>query len=296
MLKRLFDEIVGLAAVGMLTLLRGTSVEGFAQFCGRVMRFVGPWLPEQRTGRANLAAAYPEKSPQEIARILRDVWFNLGLTGAEYVHFDRLWDYDPSRANAGRIEIAPETLARVRILRDDGRPALFFTAHFGNWELCAIAAAQLGLDSVAVYRPPNNARVAAAIRRLRAGVMGTLVPTSRAAMPRIVKALEEGRLVAMVVDQHFGQGVDITFFGRPCKANPTLARLARRFECPIYGARAIRLPNHRFRIETTAEIVPARDAEGRIDVRATTQRINDVIEGWVREYPEQWLWLHRRWR
>jgi KDO2-lipid IV(A) lauroyltransferase len=72
--------------------------------------------------------------------------------------------------------------------------------------------------------------------------------------------------------------------------------LARRFECPIHGARTVRLPGHRFRLEVTPEIVPARDAAGRINVAATTQKINDVIEGWVRENPDQWLWLHRRWR
>jgi len=100
----------------------------------------------------------------------------------------------------------------------------------------------------------------------------------------------------MLVDQHFGRGVDITFFGRKTKANPLLARLARQIEVPIHGVRIIRLPNHRFRIEVSDEVTPVRDAEGKIHVQGTTQAINSVIEGWVREHPEQWLWLHRRWR
>jgi KDO2-lipid IV(A) lauroyltransferase len=260
------------------------------------MRRVGPWLREHRIARANLAAAYPEKSPAEIESILREVWANLGRVGAEYVHFELMWRYDQKDPAAGRIEIPPATLEHARVVRGDGKPGLLFTAHYGNWELCAVAVAQLGIDSLVLYRPPNNARVADAVRRRRAGMMGTLVPTRRDAIPTIVQALGQGRHVSMVVDQHVAQGVDITFFGRPCKANPTLARLARRFECPIYGARIVRLPNHRFRFEATPEIEPARDAEGKIDVQATTQRINDVIEGWVRDRPEQWLWLHRRWR
>ncbi len=100
----------------------------------------------------------------------------------------------------------------------------------------------------------------------------------------------------MLVDQHFSRGVEVIFFGRRCKANPMLARLARRFDCPIHGARVVRLPGNRFRIEVTEAIAPARDAQGRIEVAATMQIVTSVVEGWVREHPEQWLWQHRRWR
>ncbi len=100
----------------------------------------------------------------------------------------------------------------------------------------------------------------------------------------------------MLVDQHYTRGVDVTFFGRTCKANPLIAMLAREVECPIYGTRVIRLPGNRFRGEISDEVKPVRDADGRIDVRGTMQAITDVVEGWVREHPEQWLWVHRRWR
>src|SRR5262249_41188873 len=84
---------------------------------------------------------------------------------------------------------------------------------------------------------------------------------------------------------------------RLCKANPFIARLARHAECPIHGVRVVRLADpHRFRGELTQPIAPARDAQGRIDVQGTMQAITSGIEGWVREHPEQWLWLHRRWR
>jgi KDO2-lipid IV(A) lauroyltransferase len=90
--------------------------------------------------------------------------------------------------------------------------------------------------------------------------------------------------------------VKVTFFGRRTKANPFLARLARHVDCPIHGVRVIRLPERRFRIELTEAIEPVRDPSGQIDVTGTMQAITGVIEGWVREHPEQWLWLHRRWR
>jgi KDO2-lipid IV(A) lauroyltransferase len=123
-----------------------------------------------------------------------------------------------------------------------------------------------------------------------------MIATTHDAPLRLAQALQKGVHVGMLVDQHFSRGVDVTFFGRTAKANPLLARLARQVECPIHGVRIIRLPNHRFRIDLSDEVNPVRDAEGKIDVQGTTQAINTVIEGWVREHPEQWLWLHRRWR
>jgi KDO2-lipid IV(A) lauroyltransferase len=88
----------------------------------------------------------------------------------------------------------------------------------------------------------------------------------------------------------------VTFFGRRTKANPLIARLARHVDCPIHGTRVVRLPGDRLRVDLTEAIEKPRDAHGEIDVAATMQVISSIIEGWVREYPEQWLWLHRRWR
>jgi KDO2-lipid IV(A) lauroyltransferase len=127
--------------------------------------------------------------------------------------------------------------------------------------------------------------------------MVTLVPSQFDAPIRLARALERGEHVAMLVDQHEFRGVDVTFFGRTCKANPLIGQLARHTGCNVRGIRVVRLAdgNH-FSVEATEPLDLPRDAEGLVDVAAAMQRITTVIEGWVREYPEQWLWLHRRWR
>ncbi|HEY0236670.1 MAG TPA: lipid A biosynthesis lauroyl acyltransferase, partial [Afipia sp.] len=113
---------------------------------------------------------------------------------------------------------------------------------------------------------------------------------------KLADALSKGVHIGMLVDQYFHRGVDVTFFGRTTKANPLLARLVRQVDVPIYGVRVVRLPGHRFRAELSDEVKPVRDADGKIDVQGTMQAVTSVIESWVREHPEQWLWLHRRWR
>jgi KDO2-lipid IV(A) lauroyltransferase len=152
------------------------------------------------------------------------------------------------------------------------------------------------LDAAVLFRRPNIALANRIIEEIRSVKMGTLIAAGRDAPFKLAEALQRGQHVAILVDQWFTNGVEVTFFGRKTKANPTLARLLRQIECPIHGVRIIRLPNHRFRAELSEEIPPVRDASGQIDVQGTMQAITSVVEGWIREYPDQWWWVHRRWR
>ena len=288
------DRVLGRMVKYLLAALRRTNPDRASDMCGSLMRRVGPLLPAHSIGRANLRAAFPDKDSEWIETTLRGAWENLGRVAGEYVHLGRLWDYDPAQPNTGRIITDDEAVFTE--LQDDGKPALCFAVHLGNWELPAVMAAAHGLPSAVVYRMPNNKAVAKEIIRIRAPLMGRLIRSRAQAPLEMAASLTQGEHLGMLVDQHFSRGVDVTFFGRRCKANPTIARLARQFECPVVGVRVIRLPNRRFRIAAEGPITLPRDPEGRIDVPATTQLITNVVERWIREHPEQWLWFHRRWR
>src|SRR6201994_4759698 len=126
---------IGGAAVGALTIAMLRTTRYFdpvktGNFFARVTRTIGPLLREQRIGRANLTAAFPEKSPEEIEAILAGVWDNLGRIGAEFAHIDRIWDYDPAHPQRqSRIEFDARSAERSNRLRDDGKPALIFASH-----------------------------------------------------------------------------------------------------------------------------------------------------------------------
>jgi Kdo2-lipid IVA lauroyltransferase/acyltransferase len=296
-LKSAGDAMLGHAFVGTIKTLRMVDRRRMARMASAVTRSVGPHLKEHKLAREQLVAAFPEKSPAEIEDVLTGVWDNLGRVAAEFAHIDRLHIVDPDRPGPEDITYSQRTFDLFHQLRLDGKPALLFTSHLANWELSAYVAAAYKLDLNILYRRPNIAAVDEAVRRSREGIMGTLVATGLDAPVKLARVLESGGHVAMLVDQHYVRGVDVTFFGRACKANPLLAQLARLVDCPIHGARIVRLPDRdRFRIDLTEAIEPARDAEGRVDVAGTMQVVTSVVEGWVREHPEQWLWLHRRWR
>jgi Kdo2-lipid IVA lauroyltransferase/acyltransferase len=295
-LKHGANAVTSAMAVAVLKAIAKFDPDRMANFAAAFLRTIGPWLPEHRVGRDNLRAAFPKKSPAEIEAILRGVWDNLGRVAAEFAHLDSLWDYRLDRPAASRIEFSTRDMEIFQHLRDDGKPAFVFAAHLANWELPALAGQVNGLDSTIVYRLPNLGGVAQAIVNMRAGHMGKLIAGGPDAPFKIARALEAGSHVGMLVDQHYGKGVDVIFFGRRCKANPMLARLAQHFDCPIHGVRVIRLGGRRFRGELTEALKVPRDADGRVNIERTMQAITSVVEQWVREHPEQWLWLHRRWR
>ena len=297
-LRRSFPRLAGFAMIPVIRALvalahalgpaRSTAVGA------TLLRKVGPLLPAHRTALANLRAAFPEMPEAERQDIAMAAWDNLGRTGAEYAHLDTLFDYDPAAAGPLRTEV--EGIEHFFALRDDGRPGLIFSAHLANWELPAICAARFGLEATAVFRPPNNVAAARLVQEVRRSTMGGLAASGPGAAFRMQGVVERGGHLGQLIDQHFTRGVVVEFFGRPCLANPLLAKLARHYDCPVHGVRVVRLPEGRFRLQLTPALDMPRGADGQIDVAGATQAMTTVVESWVREHPGQWLWMHRRWR
>jgi KDO2-lipid IV(A) lauroyltransferase len=240
--------------------------------------------------RANLEAAYPEKNAEEIGTIIREMWDNLGRTVAEYPHLNR-FSYtgtDP------RIEIANMALG-IRIV-EEGKPILFVSGHFGNWEIMPIAAAQYGVEGGIVYRPVNNPYVDRWIagQRAKNGPKDQITKGAQGTK-RIFTLLRAGKAIFLLVDQKTDEGVPAPFFGRTAMTTPAPAALALKLGATILPVSNERLNGARFRMTIHEPIgfLPSDDYEA--DVLALTTRINEVMERCVRHRPSQWLWIHRRW-
>jgi Kdo2-lipid IVA lauroyltransferase/acyltransferase len=297
-LKRSFPKLAGFASIPLIRLIfalaRLLGPQRAAAFGGGLLRRLGPLLPAHRTALANIGAAFPGLPEAEVQAIALAAWDNLGRTGAEYAHLDTLFDYDPAATGPLRSEV--EGIEHFFALRDDGQPGLIFSAHLANWELPAICAAKFGLEATAVFRPPNNPAAEQLVREVRRSTMGGLAASGPGSAFRMQGVVERGGHLGQLIDQHFTRGVVVTFFGRPCLVNPMLGKLARHYDCPVHGVRVVRLPEERFRLELTPPLTLPRGADGAVDVAGAMQAMTDVVEGWVRENPGQWLWMHRRWR
>jgi KDO2-lipid IV(A) lauroyltransferase len=276
-----------------LKALRLIPMDSAIRVFERFARWLGPKLSRHQVAMDNLELAFPEKSIEEREQIASDSWAQMARTILEYGYLDEIFDLDEKNLGAGRIEVDNADIF-VK-LRDDGLPAIVFTGHIANFELLPMAAAKFGLEIQSLFRTPNNKYAAARVADARKQVAQNLIASREGASFQLMAALERGDHVGVLVDQKFRRGINVPFFGHDAPTNTLLAKLARRYDCPVHGARTVRLPNGRFRLELTDELVLPRTEDGDIDIRGTTELVTGIVEGWVREHPEQWLWIHRRW-
>ena len=274
-------------ARGLCGLFGALPVDWASALGGALGRALGPRLAISNRSRANLARALPERGAAEREAIVAGMWAHLGRVLAEYPHLARIAD-----PGGGRVEIVGGE--HIAALRDDGAGAVCVGGHIGNWEILPLVAARMGLPLVNVYRAPNNPLVARLLRRLRSGG-GALRPKGPEASRAAVAALRRGGHLGVLVDQKFNEGVAAPFFGRDAMTVTTPARLAARFGVPLACFRVERLGGARFRYTAQPPLELPRDDGGGVDAAAAARTINAILEGWIRERPEQWLWLHRRW-
>ncbi len=293
-LKTAEHWITAQAVVALLTALRKLPPEKALAFIDKAARKVGPRVGRHKVALQNLRKAYPEKPEDEIEAIASDMWANMGRLAVEYLFLDQLFDFDPESPEAGRVEVVGEDLF-VK-LREEKRPHIFFTAHMGNFELLPVAASKFDLPVAALFRAPNNPYIAEHVFKSRAGSMGELLASKAGVAFALARILERGGNVGVLVDQKFKRGIKTTFFGRPCLTSPLVPKLARQYDCDVYPAYAIRLPDNRFRLTIQDRLELPRTPAGIVDVPGTAQLLNDTVEGWVRAYPGQWQWFHKRWQ
>lgn len=297
--RRLLNRAAGLGgklAVRLLRLLRHANLDRWANCAAWAMRRIGPRLRGHQRALEQIALAFPEKSPAEHQQIALGMWDNLARTAVEYSQLDRLWRHDPASPTQSRVVKGEASTQILSHIKQANQRTLHFSLHIANWELVAIAGPQHGVRSLIPYRRLKNEPLTAELVRLRTAAGTTPVIAGPSMIAEIRKQFREGDAIGMLIDQHYARGVEVTFFGRPTKFNPLFARLARIYDCPLYGSRIIRRPDGRFDYQIVGPIEPKRDARGRVDVHATTQLVISILEGWIREHPEQWMWLHRVWR
>jgi Kdo2-lipid IVA lauroyltransferase/acyltransferase len=286
--------LVAQLTFGLLALVSMIPARQAINFVDWAARKIGPLSSRHKVALANLKLAFPEKNEAERAQVALDMWGNMGRLMAEYVFLDQIFDFDPAAKTAGTIEVEGRELFSE--IKERRGPFLFFTAHTGNFELLPLCAAVFGLEVTAMFRPPNNPYIAKRVLEARRTRMGHLVPSKAGAVWTLVSVLERGGAVGMLVDQKFRRGEGTTFFGHAVRTNPLLPKLARQFDAEVYPARCIRLPHGRYKLHLEDRIELPRNQKGQIDVHASCQLLNDIVERWVREHPGQWMWFHKRWQ
>jgi Kdo2-lipid IVA lauroyltransferase/acyltransferase len=238
----------------------------------------------------NLAQAFPTRSAAERRAIAREMFAHFGRLLLELIKFGSLSDAQM----LSRIETEGEE--RVVQAYQQGHGVLFFTGHFGYWEMQAIAQ-PLRVRPVSVLaRPLDNPFLHDMLEGIRTRT-GNSVIYRQGAIRKVMRELAANRGVALLIDQHLhsADAVYVDFFNRPAATTSALAALALRTGAPVIPVFALPLPGGRYRF-VYERPVPPPDQESPDAVREFTQRCTDVLEMYVRRDPALWLWMHRRWR
>jgi Kdo2-lipid IVA lauroyltransferase/acyltransferase len=240
---------------------------------------------------ANLGRSFPHWDEARAWRTARAVYRHFGAA-----MIDLLWlDAHPREEVMALVEV--EGREHVEAAMAAGRGALLVTAHIGNWELHGLSHGWLFGAIGVIARRLDNPALDERLCALRARGGNTVILKQKA-LATVLRFLREGRGVAVLIDQNVQEkdGIFVEYFGRPAATTTVAAALALKTGCALVPTHTLLLPDGRYRLVYDPPVAYTPTGDRRADVAALTQALTRSIEAWVRETPEQWLWLHRRWK
>lgn len=279
--KWVTDPLFGLLA-GLVWLFFKILPVRWASAIGGQMGIMVGYLMKRRSriGLVNLKIAFPNKSEADRQKILKKMWEHWGRFYAEMPHAHTLFKEAEIRG-----------LSHLKKAALENRGGFVCSAHLGNWEL---AVSQPLFDDFylnPVYRRANNPWLDKLMFQRRTGV---LIPKGAAGARKMIEVLHHKGFIVMLCDQKLREGMEIPLFGKPALTAPAIAVLALKFKVPILMARSIRQPDGHFIMDVTEPLPIPTGVDFDESVRLILTQINRRLEDWIRENPEQWLWVHRR--
>ena len=244
----------------------------------------------RRIALANLASAFPSRTDRERRAMARAMFAHFGSLLLELLRFSR---YTPEQMVAA-VDVEGDDRAREAYAQQRG--VLFFTGHFGYWEIHALAEPLIARPISVLARPLDNSHLHEMLERIRTKTGNTVIYRD-GAVRKVLRELAANHGVALLIDQHLhtADAVHVDFFRRRAATTSALAALALRTGAPVIPVFALPLPRGRYRLVYEHAVDPPQ-TDTPDAVRDFTQRCTDVLEMYVRRYPELWLWMHRRWR
>lgn len=245
----------------------------------------------RRLAAANLALAFPEKERAEVDALVRGVFAHFGGLAAELFRSET----EPAEELLCRIETVGVENARAAAA--SGRGVFFATPHLGNWEWAALATGALGIPVTIVARPLDNPLLDARLTAMRERTGGHVV-SKRDAARTILRTLRAGGVVGILADQRARppDAVVVPFFGRPASTTTAIARFAQRTGALVLPVVCLRVAPGRYRLVYSEPLDPLSLPPAEREVEPFTARVTALVESQVRSAPEQWLWLHDRWK
>lgn len=261
-------------------------------FVGTLGVIIGIFTSPSFMAYRNLKHAFPKLTRSQIIKIIIGMWNNLGRNIAEYPNI-----YN-KKLNVFDYAVIDETSEKIlKSIKKDKRGAILFSGHLGNWEVGLRILKELKIPVKTVYRPLNNRLADELTNGLRERIGVEMIPKGGKGALRIIRELKKGTKIVMLVDQRLSNGIKIPFFKRPALTTDVLGAFGLKYNLPIYPVRIVRKKganNFEFRVEEELKIKKTNNFKR--DVKKVARQMNKKLEEWIKECPEQWFWVHDRWR
>ncbi|MEJ0060653.1 MAG: lipid A biosynthesis acyltransferase [Terricaulis sp.] len=268
--------------------LGALKLESASNLGARVLPIIGPLTSANKTGLRNLRMAYPNETEAWRADVMKAVWAEVGRMSGEFPHMGEFVE----RLHKGEVEF----VGREIIEATRGKGAVFIGGHFTNWEVTSVCLAQADPDCYFTYRPANNPIIDRYIVETRRAMgLELQAAKGREGGMGLMRALTKKKTVALMNDQKYNMGVAMPLFGYDCMTADGPTRMALRFRVPLIPLSGRRLDGVRFRVTVHEPIALDYDAPLEEEILNGVRRVNQFMEARIREAPEQWFWVHRRW-
>jgi len=282
-----FISIISLFCIFKIIGLRNASNLGAI-----LGRFVGPLFRSKEVTKQNIKIGLGNLDEKKEKEIINGMWSNIGRTFAEYIF---LKDFKFNKTNFSHIKINGTNY--LNEIKTTNKPVVFFSCHLANFALMAMELDKFGIKCAAIYRPLNNIFLNPLMEYLRMKyICPNQIPKGRVGVREVIKKVNDGYSIALMVDQRVGQAPKIPFFGEPAHTTTIPAQLALKYNCklvPIFLERKGDV-NFEMTVHEPYEIQKTENVDA--DTKNITLKINQIIEKMIIKNPTQWLWSHNRWK
>lgn len=252
---------------------------------GLIGRTFGYWYAcLAKIADKNVTRVFPEATAQEREHIIRQAADNFGRTFFEYFVLD-IADQDSA------FKCSCVNYDQIKPYLSGDRPIMLFSAHLGNWEIGAKNHVKQGFRLTPIYRVINNPYVDALIHRCRGSIVTHQIPKGKGSGMASIRALKAGHHMVVLADQKYNEGILIPFFGHDAKTADGFVKLAIAANALIIPVHVIRHNQTEFTVHYSTDILDPTTHS----VEECLLKVNQHIENWIRDYPDQWFWFHRRW-
>ena len=257
-----------------------------------------PFIPATKTAYKNIKMIMPELESGEIVNLIFKIWYNLGLLAGEFFYTYHINDEELENI----VYCAEDSLKLIEQMKNSNKGIILFSAHFSNWEMGLRYMTKFGLKINVVFRKSNNEKIENNyINGLREKFGIKMIAKGDSAGIKILRALKNKEVVIILADQRDDRGELLDFMGQKAYTNISVGALSLKADSDIYGIRAVRRDNKaKFEIVCDKYINIEEYRNNGLDFKQNAinimQGVNDTIAFWVREDPEQWFWVHNRWK